>query len=104
VRLVDEASDGSHAYHLLIARVPARDRVRRRLSNRGIETGLHYPVPCHQMLPYQGYARGPLPVAERAAHEIVSLPLFPHMTAEQVAVVCKELHDAVVAKAGPDVG
>ncbi len=103
VRLVDDASAGGHAYHLLIARVPAREHVRRRLADVGIETGLHYPTPCHQQLPYRRYADGDLPNAEQAAGEIVSLPLFPHMTAEQVTRVCAELQELVAAGTGSDV-
>jgi dTDP-4-amino-4,6-dideoxygalactose transaminase len=103
VSLVQEVPGTGHAYHLLVARVPARDRVRRRLSDVGIETGLHYPLPCHLQPPYQPYASGPLPVAERAAGEIVSLPMFPHMTADQVEFVCRHLQDIVEAEAAIDV-
>jgi dTDP-4-amino-4,6-dideoxygalactose transaminase len=103
VRLVDETPEAGHAYHLMVARVPDRERVRRRLSQVGIETGLHYPVPCHLLPPYRRYAHESLPVAERAAGEIVSLPLYPHMTDEQVARVCAELHELVAAEVGRDV-
>ena len=105
VRLVDDRSDAGHAYHLLVARVPAltRERVRHRLSQVGIETGLHYPVPCHLLTPYRGYEHGPLPVAEQTADEIVSLPLYPHMTVEQVDRVCGALQEMVTAEADTDV-
>jgi dTDP-4-amino-4,6-dideoxygalactose transaminase len=105
VRLVHEDPDAGHAYHLLVARVPAprRERVRHRLSQVGIETGLHYPVPCHLVLPYRGFDHGPLPVAERTADEIVSLPLFPHMTVEQVDRVCAAVLEMVTAEADTDV-
>jgi dTDP-4-amino-4,6-dideoxygalactose transaminase len=91
VRLVHEAPGTGHAYHLLVARTPARERVRRHLSQAGIETGLHYPTPCHLLPPYREYTVRALPAAEQAAHEIVSLPMFPHMTVEQVQRVCAEL-------------
>jgi dTDP-4-amino-4,6-dideoxygalactose transaminase len=100
VRLVQQVPDGEHAYHLMVARVPDRERVRRGLSSVGIETGLHYPTPCHVLAPYRRYAHGPLPVAERAADQIVSLPLFPHMTAEQVTRVATELQRLVTAEEG----
>jgi dTDP-4-amino-4,6-dideoxygalactose transaminase len=99
VQTVDGAPPGGHAHHLLVARVPDRERIRRDLLARGIETGLHYPTPCHLMGPYRRYGDGPLPAAERAAGEIVSLPLFPHMTAEQVSRVCAELQELVVPEA-----
>ena len=105
VRLVDDRCGAGHAYHLLVARVPAsaRARVRLGLNRVGIETGLHYPVPCHLLEPYREYADGPLPVAERAVDEIVSLPLFPHMRAEHVDRVCGGLLELVTAKVGSDV-
>jgi dTDP-4-amino-4,6-dideoxygalactose transaminase len=105
VRLVQDGPGAGHAYHLLVARVPAptRERVRQRLSQVGIETGLHYPVPCHLLMPYRGFQHGPLPVAEQAADEIVSLPLFPHMTVEQVDRVCAALQEMVAAEADTDV-
>ena len=86
-----------HGYHLLVARVPDRDRVRRELAEAGIETGLHYPVPCHLQAPYRRYAGGDLPVAEQAAGEIVSLPMFPHLPMEQVTGVCGRLLECVEA-------
>jgi dTDP-4-amino-4,6-dideoxygalactose transaminase len=97
VRLVADASGSEHGYHLLVARVPARDRVRRTLAQAGIETGLHYPVPCHRQAPYRGYATVDLPVAEQAAGEIVSLPMFPHLATEQVTRVCERLMECVEA-------
>jgi dTDP-4-amino-4,6-dideoxygalactose transaminase len=100
VRLVDTDPRAQHAYHLLIARVAGRDRVQAELGDRGIQTGVHYPVPCHQQPPLRQFADGPLPVTEQAAAEILSLPMFPHMTAEQVDAVC----DAItgVTAAGTD--
>jgi dTDP-4-amino-4,6-dideoxygalactose transaminase len=86
-----------HAYHLLVAQVPERDRVRRDLARAGIETGLHYPVPCHRQAPYRSYATVDLPVAEQAAGEIVSLPMFPHLATEQVTRVCERLLECVEA-------
>ncbi len=103
VRLVDDASGGGHVYHLFIARVPARDRVRSALGQAGIETGLHYPKPCHLQPPYAGCADGALPVTEQAAGEILSLPMFPHLTAEQVTRVCDQLKQIVVAAVDEDV-
>jgi dTDP-4-amino-4,6-dideoxygalactose transaminase len=50
-------------------------------------------VPCHRMRPYRAFASGPLPGAEAAATEILSLPMFPHMTDEQLRSVCAGLAD-----------
>jgi dTDP-4-amino-4,6-dideoxygalactose transaminase len=63
------------------------------LERRGIETGVHYPIPCHWQEPYRRFAHETLPVAERAAAEVLSLPVFPHMTEAQICRVCEALHD-----------
>ena len=103
VRLVDVVDPAAHVYHLMVARVRSRNRVRRGLAESGIETGLHYPTPCHLLGPYRRYGREPLPVAERTAAEIVSLPMFPHLTETQVARVCDGLQQLLDAEERPDV-
>jgi dTDP-4-amino-4,6-dideoxygalactose transaminase len=74
-----------HVWHLYVVRVPRRDEVLRRLNDAGIEAGVHYPVPIHLQGAFArlGHGRGAFPVAEAAAAEILSLPLFPHITAAQ---------------------
>jgi dTDP-4-amino-4,6-dideoxygalactose transaminase len=94
-RLVAEQAGGRGAYHLAVALVPDRARVEQHLSAAGVETQIHYPVPCHRQAPYRRFATCPLPVAERTASEILSLPIFPHMSDWQVAVVCETLRDAL---------
>jgi dTDP-4-amino-4,6-dideoxygalactose transaminase len=91
VGLVGVAGQARHAYHLFVVRVPARERLRAGLARRGIGTGVHYPVPCHQQPPLRRFAAAPLPVAERAAREVLSLPMFPHMTSDQADAVCDAL-------------
>ncbi len=78
-----EHRQARHVYHLYVVRVPERDRVRALLAEAGIGTGIHYPVPVHQQPAYRGGAvvAGPLPETERAAQEILSLPMFPGLTA-----------------------
>jgi dTDP-4-amino-4,6-dideoxygalactose transaminase len=83
--------DGNeHVWHLYVVRVPDRDRVIKELHAAGIGAGIHYPVPVH-LAPAAaglGYAAGAFPVAERAAREVLSLPLFPGITpAQQEQVV-----------------
>jgi dTDP-4-amino-4,6-dideoxygalactose transaminase len=94
IDLVAEAPDACGVYHLAVVRVPQRDRVRRWLDECGIATGIHYPTPIHRLTPYEHLADGPLPVAEQAAAEVLSLPMFPHMTPEQVAHVCQAVETA----------
>lgn len=84
-----------HVYHLFVIRVPGRDRVRAELAGHGIQTGVHYPVPCHVQPPLRRFAGRPLPVAERTAGQLLSLPLFPHMTDDQVDLVCEVLSDTL---------
>ncbi|MGE5288239.1 MAG: DegT/DnrJ/EryC1/StrS family aminotransferase [Micromonosporaceae bacterium] len=78
--------DGNeHVWHLYVVRVPDRDRVLKELHATGIGAGIHYPVPIHLTAAFAGlgYAQGAFPVAERTAGELLSLPLFPEITAAQ---------------------
>jgi dTDP-4-amino-4,6-dideoxygalactose transaminase len=100
VRMVGTAAAARHVYHLLVVRVPGRQRVRAQLRGSGIETGVHYPVPCHLQPPLRRYAREWLPIAEQAAGEVLSLPLYPHMTSRQVDAVCAATEDALFACVG----
>jgi dTDP-4-amino-4,6-dideoxygalactose transaminase len=94
-RMIEELPGSRGAYHLAVVRVPARERVERRLAALGIQTGIHYPVPCHRQAPYRSFTAGRLPAAEEAAGEILSLPIFPHMSDGQVARVCDAVHEAI---------
>jgi dTDP-4-amino-4,6-dideoxygalactose transaminase len=96
VRLVEEAPGARSVYHLAVTRVPDRQRVRQQLALMGIQTGVHYPIPCHQQGPYRRFATRPLPVAERAAREVLSLPMFPHMSEDQVAMVCEAVREVLI--------
>jgi dTDP-4-amino-4,6-dideoxygalactose transaminase len=90
------------AYHQNVVRLRRRDDVREVLGLQGIETGIHYPIPCHLQGPYRGYASEPLPVAELAAEEILSLPMFPHLTMGQVDRVSAVLNEALEEFGGTD--
>jgi dTDP-4-amino-4,6-dideoxygalactose transaminase len=92
---VREEPGSCGAYHLAVVRVPARERVQERLAAAGVQTQVHYPIPCHLQAPYERYAAGPLPVSERAAAEVLSLPMFPHLTAGQVSRVCEAVHEVL---------
>jgi dTDP-4-amino-4,6-dideoxygalactose transaminase len=86
-------------YHLYVARVADRDRLAEQLKAVGIHTGLHYPLPVHLQNCYSdwGYETGSLPVTERAASEILSLPMFPGLTADQQERVVAELTETRAA-------
>jgi dTDP-4-amino-4,6-dideoxygalactose transaminase len=86
-----------HVWHLYVIRVPRRDEVLRRLNEAGIGAGIHYPVPVHLAPAFAGlgYEAGDFPVAERAAGEILSLPLYPQITEEQQERVVAALRQAL---------
>jgi dTDP-4-amino-4,6-dideoxygalactose transaminase len=94
-RMTAEETGSRGAYHLAVARAPGRAGFQRQLAAAGIETQVHYPLPCHLQPPYRRFATHPLPVTERAAGEIVSLPMFPHMSEQQVALVCETMRAAL---------
>jgi dTDP-4-amino-4,6-dideoxygalactose transaminase len=86
-----------HARHLYVVRVVARARVRELLDRAGIGTGVHYPLPVHRMRAYAflGLGEGDLPVSERLAREVLSLPLYPELAQAAVLRVCAAVADAL---------
>jgi dTDP-4-amino-4,6-dideoxygalactose transaminase len=86
-----------HAWHLYVIRVANRDRVLQRLQSKGIGAAIHYPLPLHLhgALQHLGYARGAFPEAERAAAEVLSLPLYPEITPAQQERVVEELRQCL---------
>ncbi len=82
-----------HVHHLFVVRCEQRDALRRHLAERGVATGVHYPVPIHRTAAYAdlGFARGSLPVSEALAERICSLPMFPGMSAAELQQVAKAL-------------
>lgn len=90
LQLPSEHLDAFHVYHLFVVRMPQRDSLCEFLRARGIAIGLHYPFPLHLQpaFAFLGYRPGDFPVAESCARECLSLPLFPHLSEEQVDWVC----------------
>lgn len=83
-----------HVFHLYVVRSAERDALQARLREEGIGSGIHYPAPVHLQPAYDGrVAMGPKGLAqtERASREVLSLPLYPELTDEQVARVCEVL-------------
>jgi dTDP-4-amino-4,6-dideoxygalactose transaminase len=87
-------------YHLYVVRVQEREALQAALAEAGIGTGIHYPIPLHLQKAYQhlNYKQGDFPVTERVAAEIVSLPMFPQMTDEQVDEVTKRVKEFASAR------
>ncbi len=92
-----------HVYHQYTIRLqgrgPERDRVQKLLAERGIASTVYYPVPLHLQPLYSalGYKRGDLPAAERAAEEVLSLPMYPELTPEQIQRVAGAVAAALTA-------
>jgi dTDP-4-amino-4,6-dideoxygalactose transaminase len=99
VRTVSEDAAGEAVYHLFVVRVDAgiRDAVCTALGSAGVGVAIHYPVPIHLQPAYEslGYREGDLPVAERAAREMISLPMYPEMSLEAVDHVVSSLRRAL---------
>jgi dTDP-4-amino-4,6-dideoxygalactose transaminase len=82
----------THAYHLYVIQHPERARLRKHLAERGIETLIHYPYLLHQQPLFHRNEQPALPVAERVAEKILSLPLYPQLSVAEVYAVC----DAII--------
>jgi dTDP-4-amino-4,6-dideoxygalactose transaminase len=82
-------SNVTHVYHQYTIRVPRRDALHQFLQARGIGSMIYYPLPLHLQGLYQdlGYAAGSLPVSEGTGHEVLSLPMYPELTEEQIRAV-----------------
>lgn len=78
-----------HVYHLYVIRARERSELQTFLKEKGIETGLHYPIPLHLQPAFKhlGYREGDFPVAEQCAKEILSLPMYPELSEDQIRYV-----------------
>lgn len=92
-----ESSQWEHVYHLYVVRHPQRDHIISALASQGIGTLIHYPLAVHQQEAYAdlGYKPGSLPVTEKIVHEIVSLPLYPGLSASQIETVAAAVNSSM---------
>lgn len=90
-------TDNSHVYHLFVIRCKKRNKVRKILSDQGVQTAIHYPTPIHLVPSFKflGYKKGDFPNAEQAASEILSLPLYPELSKRHVEAICHLVKKAV---------
>ncbi|MFM7479334.1 MAG: DegT/DnrJ/EryC1/StrS family aminotransferase, partial [Microcystis aeruginosa] len=93
----DETKTG-HVYHLYVVRILAhcpvdRQQLQEQLTAVGIQTGIHYPIPCHLQPAYRylGYQQGDFPNSEILCEEIVSLPMYPGISEEQIETVVEQI-------------
>ncbi|MDQ2978918.1 MAG: DegT/DnrJ/EryC1/StrS family aminotransferase, partial [Acidobacteriota bacterium] len=86
-----EAPGRRHVYHQYVVRVPDRDGVKARLAARGIASAVFYPIPLHLQDCFAdlGYGEGDLPESEKAAKEVLALPVFPELTDDEVSRVAE---------------
>jgi dTDP-4-amino-4,6-dideoxygalactose transaminase len=90
-----EAPEAKHVYHLYVIRVQKRDELLEWLKEHGIHAGIHYPVPIHlqEACSDLGYEVGDFPVAEKVANEIISLPIYPELTIDDLDYICQTIGD-----------
>jgi dTDP-4-amino-4,6-dideoxygalactose transaminase len=88
-----EAAYAKHVYHLYVLRIKNRDQVLKNLADKEVNCAIHYPLPLHLQDAYRGLGLGPgsFPVAERCAEEIISLPMFPELTPEDIETVVRNV-------------
>lgn len=83
--------DAVPVYHLFVIRSRFRDQIRDRLKRSGVESGIHYPIPIHLQRPYRdayGFSEGSFPESEQMAREVLSLPMYPDLSEEEVQLIC----------------
>jgi dTDP-4-amino-4,6-dideoxygalactose transaminase len=94
-----EPADVYSVYHLYVVRVPdgRRHHLQHHLSSKGISTGIHYPIalPALKAYSHLGHTEADFVEANRASREILSLPMFPELSPEQIAFVCDAVHEAL---------
>jgi len=92
--LPSEATDRHHVYHLYVVQTDRRDEIRTALAGRGVGTGIHYPNPTHLQPAFEDFweVKPSLPVTETLARRVLSLPMFPEMTDDEVDRVAEEFH------------
>jgi dTDP-4-amino-4,6-dideoxygalactose transaminase len=93
----------SHVYYVYVVQVRERDRFRQALQQAGVGTGIHYPTPIHLQPACQryGYTRGMLPVTEAACERIVSLPMYPELTGQQLEQIIAAVKNGVLVDSIP---
>lgn len=91
--LAPDTNELNHVYHLYVVRHPDRDRLQKHLTDHGIQTLIHYPIPPHKQRAYRGWNALSFPITELIHKEVISLPLSQVMSAEEVNEVIDSLND-----------
>ena len=85
------ADNCESVWHLFVIRAEKRNQLSQYLKARGIETVIHYPIPPHKQECYQSFSHYYLPIADKLSSEVLSLPLFPWMTNDEISFVCESI-------------
>lgn len=90
VTLPSERRYAKQVYYLYVIRSTWRDEMMKWLGSKGISTGIHYPIPVHLQKSYKhlNLGRGSFPIAEQCAREVLSLPMFPELTEDEISYIC----------------
>jgi len=93
--MLESPTEAYHIYHQYVVRAARRDELRQFLSERKIGSEIYYPVPLHlqECFQYLGYTEGSLPEAERAAREVLALPMYAEITEDEQRLVFQAIAD-----------
>ncbi|MGQ9698237.1 MAG: DegT/DnrJ/EryC1/StrS family aminotransferase, partial [Armatimonadota bacterium] len=96
--LPTELPGNYHVFHQYTVRSPRRDALKRALAQAGVDSGVYYPLPLHLQPAFShlGYRQGDLPQSEAAAREVLSLPVYPEITPEQIEYVARVVQESKV--------
>jgi dTDP-4-amino-4,6-dideoxygalactose transaminase len=98
LELLQLHSQRDHVYQTFAVKIPKkRDQVCEQLQQKGIGCLIHYPIPLHLQPAYKslGYKKGDFPAAEKVSQQVLSLPMYPHMTADDIQEVCAAVKEAL---------
>ncbi|MBS1637263.1 MAG: DegT/DnrJ/EryC1/StrS family aminotransferase [Bacteroidetes bacterium] len=93
IQLLSVPENTEHVYHLYVVRFKERKSVQEHLQTRGIQTAIHYPTALPYLEAYQALKRKEYPIAKKACAEILSLPMYPGLSEEEVRYTCTAIHE-----------
>lgn len=93
IKIPQQSKNSTHVYHLYVIETQLRDKLQKYLRNKGIQTGIHYPIPIHLQKFYQstGKNKDSFPIAESVAKSILSLPMFPELKQSEIVYICTSI-------------